>query len=249
MRAVVGAAVAVLMTAGSLIAIASPASADPPAATTGDAVAAGTGATVTGTVSGSGLSPAVSFSTDPSLAGATTVPARTIGDNGAGTQTVQTELLQLQLGTDYYYRVQASNQTQTVCGEIKKLRTWSLVLKLKGKVKIAPNHSPRSEARLYFTATNDLLAPLGGTVSITGSTISGNRALTEPRGATMTGPAANAAGNSTRRVLCRVKVRNGQGSCQVRLRAGRWRMVGAFVGNGLAGSGISAPWEARVRAR
>lgn len=242
MPMLVGATVAALVAAGSMIAGASPASADPPTATTGDAVAKGTGATVTGTVSGAGLSPSVSFSTDPSLAGATTVPARTIGNNGAGTDTVQTELLQLQLGADYYYRVQASDQTQTVCGEIKKLHTWSLVLKLKGKVKIAPNHSPRPTARLYFTATNDLLAPLGGTVTITGSTISGNRALAR------TGRAA-AAGSSPRRVLCRAKVRKGKATCQVRLRPDRWQLVGAFVGKGLTGSGVSAPREVNVRVR
>ncbi len=241
MPVLVTATIAALLAAGSLIAGASPASADPPTATTGEAAAQGTGATVTGTVSGAGLSPSVSFSTDPSLTGATTVPARTVGNNGAGTDTVQTELLQLQLGTDYYYRVQASNQTQTVCGEVKKLHTWSLILKLKGKVKIAPNHSPRPTARLDFTATNDLLAPMSGTVTITGSTISGNRALPEPGRA--------AAGSSPRRVLCHAKVRNGRASCQVRLRAGRWRLVGAFAGNGVTGSGVSAPREVNVRVR
>lgn len=228
--------------AGLLIIGAAPASADPPVATTGEAAPAGTGATVTGTVSGgAGLSPSVSFSTDPSLAGATTVAARTIDKNAAGTDTVAAELLQLQLGTDYYYRVQASNQTQTACGEIKKLHTWSLVLRLTGKVKIAPNHSPRSQARLYFQASNDLLAPLTGTVTITGSTISGNK--TSSRAARTTGRAG------PRFVRCRAKVGNGKASCRVRLRPGRWRLVAAFAGDGQTGSGTSSPWEVRVRQR
>lgn len=233
------------VTAALVISSAGAAPADPPAATTGAASAQGTGATVTGTVTGAGLSPAVAFSTDPGLAGATTVPARTTGDNKAGTQTVQTELLQLQLGTDYYYRVQASNQTQTVCGEIKKLRTWSLVLKLRGKVKVAPNHSPRPTTRLYFAASNDLLAPMTGTVTITGTTIMGNS-----RAASLVGPPTQAVRSpSQRRVLCRAKVRKGKASCQVRLRPARWRMVAAFVGDGWNGSGISAPREVAVRAR
>lgn len=235
------------MVAATLIATSVPAWADPPVVTTGDAVAQGTGATVTGTVSDTGLSPSVSFSTDPSLAGATTVAARTTGNNGAGTDTVAAELIQLQLGTDYYYRVQASDQTETTCGEIKKLHTWSLVLKLKGKVKIAPNHSPRPQDRLwphatiYFRANNDLLFPLTGTVTITGSKILGNRAQSQ---ATRAG-----AGVGPRFVRCRAKVGNGKASCRVRLRPGRWRFVGEFVGPGQVGSGVSSPWAVRVRGR
>ncbi len=233
-----------VMAAALVIGSAPVARADPPAATTGAASAQGTGASVTGTVTGAGISPTVAFSTDPGLAGATTVPARATGDNGAGTQTVQAELVQLQLGTDYYYRVQASDQTQTVCGEIKKLHTWSLVLKLRGKVKIAPNHSPRPTARLFFGATNDSLSPMTGTVTITGTTIMGNNRVA---GA---GPPRSAPrGPDVRRVLCRAKVRAGKASCRVRLRPGRWRIVGAFVGTGLIGSGVSAPREVNVRPR